>query len=1047
MKKQLMFFLFLFYALQTYAQPSLWTLEAEDSGARVTWDGNTADIVSPRGTTLWFNQKMEGNVTIEYEAKVVVDDSQTEWNRLSDLNCFWMASEPTASSVFKNLKKRGGTFLNSYQLQLYYMGFGGNHNTTTRFRRYNGDKRGVTDETFRPDIINEYTDPDHLLKPNHWYDIRLEAIDGRVRYFIDGELLVDWLDPQPLTSGWFGFRTTLSHTQLRNFKYTQTNPSPETIQLNWIGGDSLVGEPTPVAFGIPFRQGEVAAGQAFSLADQKGNTIAADAWNLAFWPDGSVKWKGFATVAPPTSIFVSKSTEKGMKKTGEDCLLLEKSSRGIRVDAGVYTLFLSGQTDAVVDSILVRGRKVSGEGRLVCSYDVSSDTEGEKITRRIKAVGHIDSVVVERSGTVSCVLKVCGTHLTGQEEMLPFVVRLYIYYNAPDIKMVHSFVVDSLSAVRRISSLGISFDVPMREQLYDRHIRLDRWTEPVQPLSARRMLFVDREPAERVQNELRRVGEKERLDNFAQQFVDKMAAWGKFRLSQLAPGAFSIRKATTTTSPWIGTIEGTRANGTMFVGDVSGGMVFAMRDFWQSFPSSLEVSDAREQIAKATLWLWSPEAEPMNLAHYDTIPHTLEAAYEDVQPGLSTPYGIARTSVLFLRPVDCVPSDSIFNSLATGFQAPRQMVCTPQYLHSRKAFGIWSLPDYSSTTTRSVEERLSFIMDFYKKEIDRQGWYGFWNYGDVMHQFDRFRNRWMYDVGGYAWDNTELASNMMFWYNFLRSGDADVWRMAEAMSRHTPEVDVYHIGPNGMLGSRHNVSHWGCGAKEARISQAAWNRFYYYLTTDERTGDLMTEVKDADQMLCHLDPMRLAQPRGLYPCTAPARLRIGPDWLAYAANWMTEWERTGNTYYRDKIIAGMKSISEFQHGIFSGPLALGYYPDTGVITNEADPAVQHTNHLLPIMGGFEVMNEMIPMVNFPQWNKTWLDYCRDYKQKALELSNNHFRIPRLQAYAGWLLNDTRLKQAAWRDILRFKTPSDPVTATNDAATWTLDAIFILEVAK
>ena len=48
------------------------------------------------------------------------------------------------------------------------------------------------------------------------------------------------------------------------------------------------------------------------------------------------------------------------------------------------------------------------------------------------------------------------------------------------------------------------------------------------------------------------------------------------------------------------------------------------------------------------------------------------------------------------------------------------------------------------------------------------------------------------------------------------------------------------------LGSRHNVRHWGCGAKEARISQAAFRRFYYYLTTDERTGDLMREVVDVD---------------------------------------------------------------------------------------------------------------------------------------------------------------------------------------------------------
>ena len=99
------------------------------------------------------------------------------------------------------------------------------------------------------------------------------------------------------------------------------------------------------------------------------------------------------------------------------------------------------------------------------------------------------------------------------------------------------------------------------------------------------------------------------------------------------------------------------------------------------------------------------------------------------------------------------------------------------------------------------------------------------------------------------------------------------------------------------------------------------------------------------------------------------------------------------------------------------------------------------------MGGFEVLNELMPMVNLPEWNTTWLDFCRDYKQKALVISKNHFRIPRLLAYAGWMLNSQPLKDAAWKEILRFKSPTDPVTATNDAATWTLDAIYSLEVAK
>ena len=99
----------------------------------------------------------------------------------------------------------------------------------------------------------------------------------------------------------------------------------------------------------------------------------------------------------------------------------------------------------------------------------------------------------------------------------------------------------------------------------------------------------------------------------------------------------------------------------------------------------------------------------------------------------------------------------------------------------------------------------------------------------------------------------------------------------------------------------------------------------------------MVEVKDAEQKLYALDPMRLAQPREQYPCTAPARLRIGPDWLAYAGNWMTEWERTGNEAYRDKIIAGMKSIAALPSRAFPGPLALGFDPASGIITSECAP--------------------------------------------------------------------------------------------------------------
>ena len=191
----------------------------------------------------------------------------------------------------------------------------------------------------------------------------------------------------------------------------------------------------------------------------------------------------------------------------------------------------------------------------------------------------------------------------------------------------------------------------------------------------------------------------------------------------------------------------------------------------------------------------------------------------------------------------------------------------------------------------------------------------------------------------------------------------------------------------------------------------------YYLTADERLGDLMSAVTDSDHKLYEIDPMRLAQPRDQYPCTAPARLRFGPDWMAYAGNWMTEWERTGNTAYRDKIKAGMTSICALPGRLFTGPLALGYDPATGIITSECDSTLRTTNHLMTIMGGFEIMNEIMDMIPDDDWRAAWLEHATHYKRMAREIRRNKFRVSRLAAYSAWQRGDSRLAAETWQDLL------------------------------
>jgi hypothetical protein len=404
--------------------------------------------------------------------------------------------------------------------------------------------------------------------------------------------------------------------------------------------------------------------------------------------------------------------------------------------------------------------------------------------------------------------------------------------------------------------------------------------------------------------------------------------------------------------------------------------------------------------------------------------------YEDVQPGLSTPVGVARTSELTLFATGAVPTKVDTVKLAQVGAQPPVLVCTPQYLHSVRALGVWSLPDTSTPFKQGIEQQLASTLAYYQKQVEQQHWYGFWDFGDFMHSYDADRHVWRYDLGGMAWDNTELGTDMWLWLSFLRTGRADLFRLAEAMTRHTSEVDCYHLGPLAGLGSRHNVRHWGCGAKEARISQAGLKRYYYYLTTDERTGDLMREVVDADFRMIEFDPMRLAQPLAEAEKKYPARIRGGPDWLAFVSNWMTEWERTGDTKWRDKIVAGVESMAAMPYWFKTGVnLVHGYDPKTGKLYQISNQVGSY--NLATIQGGAQVVFELNEFFDHATWQKMWLQYCRlgsapaDVLLKDKETGSegadarfvgeqggNSQGTPRLAAYAYWKTKNAAYARAA-----------------------------------
>ncbi|MGC4104315.1 MAG: DUF6250 domain-containing protein [Ferruginibacter sp.] len=113
-----------------------WLVEKQKADSEIVTTQNGRLVMDTYGgATIWYKKELSGNIRIVYKRKVIMEGGKND--RLSDLNQFWMATDPS-----KKMFTRKGGFAEYDSLDMYYVGMGGNYNKTTRFRKYKaGDKR------------------------------------------------------------------------------------------------------------------------------------------------------------------------------------------------------------------------------------------------------------------------------------------------------------------------------------------------------------------------------------------------------------------------------------------------------------------------------------------------------------------------------------------------------------------------------------------------------------------------------------------------------------------------------------------------------------------------------------------------------------------------------------------------------------------------------------------------------------------------------------------------------------------------------------------
>ncbi|TEA10715.1 Uncharacterized protein C8034_v008968 [Colletotrichum sidae] len=625
-----------------------------------------------------------------------------------------------------------------------------------------------------------------------------------------------------------------------------------------------------ITFAVPWPSKKVdAESTSFSCTDERGNHTPLQTRPLAYWPDGSAKWTSHAIPASAetgNSYTITADSSNRSHHGFSPKLHVQETAENVTVSTGKVEAVFPKAGHAVIQSIRNnKGNCVGAHVRLVLlsQTGISDPDKPDPSVTHHQFLGCVENAVVEQAGPVRAVIAVSGFHqppLTGDanggvrihRSWIPFNLRFYLYSDSESIRVVHTITYDGDND-DFIRGIGLRVTVPLADEApYDRHVRFTGSSGSFVGESAQGLTGLWKDPGQQVrqaQVEGKPLPDPSTWDaELPPESLRWVPVWNDYSLHQLSSDGFKLEKRLREGHPWIKTASGTRAGGLVYVGGANrGGLALGSRHFWERYPTGIDVRGLGTQDdTKVTLWLYDPKAGPMDLRpyhdglgqeNYDDQLDALKVTYEDWEPGLGSPYGIARTNELVISASDSAPDSTTLSTVAENLRDPPRLIPTPDAIHESGVFGsIWSpKTQITPKALADVDERLDYLFRFYKSQVEQRRWYGFWDHGDIMHSYDADRHTCKYDIGGYAWDNSELSPDLWLWLFFLRTGRPDVFKMAEALTRHTGEVDVYHLGVYRGLGTRHGVQHWSDSCKQARISNALYRRYFYYLSGgDER---------------------------------------------------------------------------------------------------------------------------------------------------------------------------------------------------------------------
>ena len=267
----------------------------------------------------------------------------------------------------------------------------------------------------------------------------------------------------------------------------------EPVKLDWLDGKPPAVQQS-VSWGVPWPKGKVQKSDSFVLKAADGKAIPAQSWPMAYWPDGSIMWSGHSIAATPDMagpLQIAVGAAAGARRRRSPARRTARRSP-LTPAQSACACRSRGPTSSSPSPLATARSPRTASWSASWKTTRISRPPGPSAKKNSSAGSR--TVTLEQQGPVRAVVKIEGDHKSTSSDRawLPFVVRLYFSAGLDSIRIVHSFMFDSDGQKDFIKGLALSFSVPLREEVINRHVRFGgdegMWAEPVEPLVGRRII-------------------------------------------------------------------------------------------------------------------------------------------------------------------------------------------------------------------------------------------------------------------------------------------------------------------------------------------------------------------------------------------------------------------------------------------------------------------------------------------------------------------------------------------------------------------------------